>query len=192
MFCVNFRKIEQAEYVEKLPPSCLPYRFLHNLQSFLLWEKVKMFDFFLKPMTRITLLCICSFGKWFCIKSWQTFANLLLLYKAPSNKWLSKRCWKHISVDVCFSNCDKTGNHSSNWEGLSRYHFSFLLGRPRWLSWMCHPTGDRRLRVQPPPRSATFFCGDWSWNIFYGHSLPSADSRRAVVSFWRKNVYNTG
>ena len=30
------------------------------------------------------------------------------------------------------------------------------------------------------------------WNIFYRHSLPSADSRRAVVSFWRKNVHNTG
>ena len=44
----------------------------------------------------------------------------------------------------------------------------------------------------PLPRSATFFRGDWSWNIFYGHSLPSADSRRAVVSFWRKNVHNTG
>ena len=26
----------------------------------------------------------------------------------------------------------------------------------------------------------------------YGQSLPSADSRRAVVSFWRKNVHNTG
>ena len=50
----------------------------------------------------------------------------------------------------------------------------------------------RRSRVQPPPRSATFFRGDWSWNIFYDHSLPSADSRRAVVSFWRKNVHNTG
>ena len=50
----------------------------------------------------------------------------------------------------------------------------------------------RRWRVQPPPRSATFFRGDWSWNIFYGHSLPSADSRRVVISFWRKNVHNTG
>ena len=33
----------------------------------------------------------------------------------------------------------------------------------------------RRSRVRPPPRSATFFRGDWSWNIFYGHSLPSAE-----------------
>ena len=41
----------------------------------------------------------------------------------------------------------------------------------------------RRLWFQPPPRSATFFCGDWSWNIFYGHSLPSADSRRAFLIF---------
>ena len=46
----------------------------------------------------------------------------------------------------------------------------------------------RRSRVQPPPRSATFFHGDRSWNTFYGHSLPSADSRRVVVSFWQKNV----
>ena len=43
-----------------------------------------------------------------------------------------------------------------------------------------------------PAASATFFCGDWSWNIFYGHnSPPFADSRRAVISFWQKNVHNT-
>ena len=39
---------------------------------------------------------------------------------------------------------------------------------------------------------SSFFRGDWSWNFFNGHSLLSADSRRAVVSFWRKNVHNTG
>ena len=38
----------------------------------------------------------------------------------------------------------------------------------------------RRSWVQPPPRSATFFHRDWSWNNFYDHSLPSADSRRAL------------
>ena len=41
----------------------------------------------------------------------------------------------------------------------------------------------RRSRVQPLPWSAIFFRGDWSWNIFYGQSLPSADSRRAFVSY---------
>ena len=63
--------------------------------------------------------------------------------------------------------------------------------RPRWLSRMRVRLKTRRSRVRTPPRSATFFRGDWSWNIFYGHSLPSADSSKAVVSFWRKNVHNT-
>ena len=36
------------------------------------------------------------------------------------------------------------------------------------------------------------FCRDWSWKIFCCHSLPSDESRRAVVSFWLKNVHNTG
>ena len=38
-------KNEQAELVEKLPPSYIPYNPLHNLYSFWLWEKVKVFDF---------------------------------------------------------------------------------------------------------------------------------------------------
>ena len=63
--------------------------------------------------------------------------------------------------------------------------------RPWWLSWMRRPTGDQEV-AGSTPAEATFFHGDWSWNIFYCHSLPSADSRRAIVSFWRKNVHNTG
>ena len=39
-------KTESAELIENLPPSYLPYRFLHNLHSFLLCEKVKIFDIF--------------------------------------------------------------------------------------------------------------------------------------------------
>ena len=35
-------KIEQAKLVGNLPPSYLPYIFLYNLHSFLLWEKVKI------------------------------------------------------------------------------------------------------------------------------------------------------
>ena len=63
--------------------------------------------------------------------------------------------------------------------------------RPWWLSWMRVRLETRRSGGSTPPRSPTFFRGDWSWNIFYGHSLPSADSRRAVVSFWQKNVHST-
>ena len=54
------------------------------------------------------------------------------------------------------------------------------------------PTENQELAGSTPAGLATFFCGDGSWNAFYGHSLPSADSRRAVVSFWQKNVHNTG
>ena len=39
--------------------------------------------------------------------------------------------------------------------------------------------------------SETFFFADWSGsgNNFYGHSLPTADSSRAVASDWQKNVH---
>ena len=40
-YCENFRNIEQEEPVENLAPNYLPYRFLHDLASFLLWDKVK-------------------------------------------------------------------------------------------------------------------------------------------------------
>ena len=63
-----------------------------------------------------------------------------------------------------------------------------ILGRPRWLSWMRRPTGDQEVAGSTPAEVGNMF----SWNIFYGHFLPSADSRKAVVNFWRKNVHNTG
>ena len=44
-------------------------------------------------------------------------------------------------------------------------------------------TEDQEVAGSTLIRSATFIRRDWSWNTFYGHSLPSADTRRAVVSF---------
>ena len=38
------------------------------------------------------------------------------------------------------------------------------------------------------PTSGTFFRGDLVMKKYYGHSPSSADSRRATVSYWRKNV----
>ena len=55
-----------------------------------------------------------------------------------------------------------------------------------------HPRQLSQMRVQLVTMSlvqsllgpAPFFHGDWSYNILYGHSLPSSDSRRAIVCFW--------
>ena len=38
-------KLNKSNLLKNLAPSYLPYRFLHDLASFLLWEKVKIFDF---------------------------------------------------------------------------------------------------------------------------------------------------
>ena len=54
------------------------------------------------------------------------------------------------------------------------------------------PTGDQQVADSTPAEVGNILSGDWLWNIFYGHSIPSADSRRTVVSFWLKNVHNTG
>ena len=71
--------------------------------------------------------------------------------------------------------------------GILHIVHGFVLASVAQLN--VHPTGDQEVADSIPAGSGTFFRGDWSWNIVYGHSLPSADSRRAVVSFWRKNVH---
>ena len=55
-----------------------------------------------------------------------------------------------------------------------------------------HPTGDEEIGGWTPVMFATIFRRALSWNIFCDHSLPSADSRKAVGSLLRKNVHNTG
>ena len=47
---------------------------------------------------------------------------------------------------------------------------------------------SRRSRVRSS-RPANSFVEIWSWKNFYGHYPPSADLRRVVVSYWRKNVH---
>ena len=44
-------------------------------------------------------------------------------------------------------------------------------------------------RSEVCPCPAHSFVETWSWKNFYGHSPSSAESRRAVVSYWRKNVH---
>ena len=46
---------------------------------------------------------------------------------------------------------------------------------------------SRQARVRFHARHS--FVEIWLWKKFYDHSLLSADSRRAVASYWRKNVH---
>ena len=57
-----------------------------------------------------------------------------------------------------------------------------------YLGWMRIRLACRRSWVRSSGQ-ATFFPGDWSWNHFYRHSLPTAHSSRAVVSYWWKDVH---
>ena len=43
-------------------------------------------------------------------------------------------------------------------------------------------TGNQEVARLIPAGRQNSFVEIWSWNIFYGHSLPSTDSRRAVMS----------
>ena len=54
------------------------------------------------------------------------------------------------------------------------------------------PTGDQEVVGSTPTKVGNILSWRLIMKCFYGHSLPSADSRRAVVSFWQKNVHNTG
>ena len=64
----------------------------------------------------------------------------------------------------------------------------------RFKNEILHPTplnmkldyGRSRVRSSGP---ATFFREDKSWNHFYGHNFPGADSNGAVVNYWRKDVH---
>ena len=53
---------------------------------------------------------------------------------------------------------------------------------------MRRPTGDQEVASSTPAEVGNIL----SWRLIMKYSLPSADSRRAVVSFWQKNVHNIG
>ena len=56
---------------------------------------------------------------------------------------------------------------------------SFLLALVAQLD-AC-PTGDQVVVGLAPARLATFFCGDWSWNIFYCYYLPCLTGDQEVA-----------
>ena len=74
------------------------------------------------------------------------------------------------------------------WWLLLEVPWWLLLEVPWWLLALVaqldvHPTGDQKVAGSTPAGSATFFHGDWSWNVFCGHSLPSTDSRAVLFCY---------
>ena len=55
-----------------------------------------------------------------------------------------------------------------------------------------HLTSVQEVGGSIPARSATFFRGDLIMKYFLRSFSLSADSRRAFVSIWQKNVHTTG
>ena len=54
------------------------------------------------------------------------------------------------------------------------------------------PTGDQEVAGSIPAEVGSILSGRLIMKYFLRSFSPSADSRWAVVSFWRKNVHNTG
>ena len=61
--------------------------------------------------------------------------------------------------------------------GLKNFFMKTIIKKTKLLS---------QVRSLPPAHS---FVETWSWKNFYSHSSSFTDSRRAVVSYWRKNVH---
>ena len=59
-------------------------------------------------------------------------------------------------------------------------------------SLVCYAPGDQGVQGLIPSRCCNILSWRLIMNIFYSHSLLSTDSRRAVVIFWWKIVYNMG
>ena len=131
------------------------------------------FKLFTVPLTSRT---------WFCTLAYIPCTSIL-------KKVFSKvqiKLWKYNTLPLL---CDRQLTHqpinNPNLHNIKAYtKLPALVAQSG-----AHPTGDQVVPIQSQLGPASFFCGEWSWNIFYDLSLPSADSRRAAVCFWQKNVY---
>ena len=99
------------------------------------------------------------------------------------------RC--HFAVTILVHSINKGSDYISLW---------WLYSQDLSVFVMCVNGTVARSDARPPcmrmvsgsiieSGPAIFFRWDWSWNHFYGHPLPTAESSRAVASYWRKDVY---
>ena len=74
-----------------------------------------------------------------------------------------------------------TNNWYFTWEDIFLLSSYVQMKRPASVA-QSDALLEIRLWVWTPPGPATFFHGDWSGNIFYGHHLPSAGLQEGHLS----------
>ena len=152
------------------------------------------FVFFFSLLAHLELCCRSAYAVACYPNICPTLAFHIFHISSRTISWIElKLSWRHcdnMEIQNCSSHCVPI----SKMGAILKFFKQQLPNQPASVAQLDAPSDWRPggPGFNPPPRSATFFRGDSSGNIFYGHSLPSADSRRAVVSFWRKNVHNTG
>ena len=113
----------------------------------------------------------------------------LLAWKISCSACIELRAWKKVTAYDHYKGPNQYGFHCRLSSQLIFYIWLSCKSRqnshPQWLNWMCIWLVIRRSWVWSLPGPAIFFRGNLSWNIFYGHSVTSAVSRRGVVSFCR-------
>ena len=116
-----------------------------------------------KPWLKVTpFKSVITPGRWFCFVTLNS--DLYLEASYPHSLVLVQPNMRH-----------KVSTQSNNF-------ILFIFTEPRsayCISW------DREFDHS----SVAYFPGDWSWNNFYGHSPPFADSRRVVASCKGKYVH---
>ena len=145
------------------------------------------FAFSICPKARIYMVWLIS--RWWEVKGgwqWKAVCN----EAGYSHGLISTSSWNQIQTLWCTVESAKHSARPMLQTGLSKQYRPIPVW-PQGLSWMHVPTGNHEAMCLIPAMFDNilsqrlilkYFLRDWSWNIFYGHSLPSADSRRAVVS----------
>ena len=111
--------------------------------------------------------------KFLCIKE-----RVNISYK--KRKWLKKPFWSALSNKKCTLQVPSL-SLSMHWVSSKCLFGVVARSEPCPLCMQAAPSLI--------PMFSTLLRGDWSWKNFYGHSPSSADSRRAVVSYWQKSVH---
>ena len=127
----------------------------------------------------VILLCCGSFFFFF-------FFNNIVIYYSETEE----ARWKlYTDTEKIFPRSSAPKRIPLNFTTGTYWSFSQNL-KGCLVAWSsAHPPNIQMVMGSILQSGRTFFRGDWPWNHYYGHSLLTAGSSRAVVSYWQKDVH---